>query len=62
MYQKQSGQQDRAVTPVLSTGEAELEHSVQFWTLHYKKDMKVLEWIQERTMKMGKGLEHTSDE
>ena len=34
----------------------------QFWDPQYKRDMAILETIQQRAMKMMKGLEHLSCE
>ena len=39
-----------------------LEYCIQAWSLQYKKDVELLEWVQRRTTKMIIGLEHLSYE
>ncbi|PKU37047.1 hypothetical protein llap_12652 [Limosa lapponica baueri] len=39
-----------------------LEYCVQLWSLQHKKDMDLLEWVQQRATKMIRGMEHLSYE
>jgi len=43
-------------------GRALLEYCIQFWAPHFKKDEELLERVQQRAMRMMRGLEHLSYE
>lgn len=48
--------------PLISTGETYLECWIQFWSFWCRKDMDLLEQIQERAAEMIKGLQNLSYE
>ena len=39
---------------------AQLEYCIQAWGPQYRKDVELLEWVQKRTTKMIRRLEHLS--
>ena len=39
-----------------------LEYCVQFWSPQHRKDMDLLQWVQRKTTKMIRGMEHLSYE
>lgn len=52
----------RDPSPLLTTGEVHPECCVQFWAPWYKRDMELLEQVQQTATEMFKGLKHLSGE
>lgn len=51
----------RIVNSLRTSVRLHLECCVQFWDPPYKRDMEVLEQVQQKAMKMTQGLEHCDE-
>lgn len=60
LHQQQCGQHVKRgdPLPLLCFGEIPLELCIQLWGTQHRKDMDLLEWVQEGATKMIIGLEH----